>query len=109
MVGSVTHALGNVKGCAGFLHALPADGVFYFLKHKISLSTKDTVEVEGEVTENFPNAQFRVRLDSGQEIMAHLSGRMRVHRIHILPGDRVRVALSPYDLARGRIILRLES
>lgn len=66
------------------------------------------MEVEGEVTENFPNAQFRVQLDSGQVIMAHLSGRMRVHRIRILPGDRVRVALSPYDLTRGRIILRLE-
>ncbi|MFH1353776.1 MAG: translation initiation factor IF-1 [bacterium] len=72
------------------------------------MSNKDTVEVEGEVTENFPNAQFRVQLDSGQVIMAHLSGRMRVHRIRILPGDRVRVALSPYDLTRGRIILRLE-
>ncbi|PIT97815.1 MAG: translation initiation factor IF-1 [Candidatus Andersenbacteria bacterium CG10_big_fil_rev_8_21_14_0_10_54_11] len=73
------------------------------------MAQKDTVEVEGEVTENLPNTQFRVRLDSGQELMAHLSGRMRVHRIRILPGDRVKVALSPYDLARGRIILRLES
>lgn len=67
------------------------------------------MEVEGEVTENLPNAQFRVRLDSGQELLAHLSGRMRMHHIRILPGDRVRVALSPYDLTRGRIVLRMES
>lgn len=107
--GSVCHArTWESKRLKGGFHALLAYGAFYFLKRKISLSTKDTVEVEGEVTKNFPNAQFRVRLDSGQEIMAHLSGRMRVHRIRILPGDRVRVALSPYDLARGRIILRLE-
>lgn len=65
--------------------------------------------MEGEVTQNLPNAQFRVRLDSGQEIKAHLSGRMRVHRIKILPGDKVKVAFSPYDLTRGRVVLRLES
>lgn len=81
---------------------------YLFFKNLKTLSTKDTVEVEGEVVENFPNAQFRVRLDSGQEIMGYLSGRMRVHHIRILPGDRVKVALSPYDLTRGRIILRLE-
>ncbi|HLD25705.1 MAG TPA: translation initiation factor IF-1 [Candidatus Andersenbacteria bacterium] len=72
------------------------------------MGTKDTVEVEGEVLENFPNAQFKVKLDSGQEIMAHLSGRMRVNRIRLLPGDRVKVALSPYDLTRGRVVLRME-
>lgn len=68
----------------------------------------DTVELEGEVTENLPNTQFRVRLDAGQEIIAHLSGKMRVHRIRVLPGDRVKVAMSPYDLTKGRILLRLE-
>lgn len=73
-----------------------------------TLGSKDTVEVEGEVVANFPNTQFRVKLDSGQEITAHLSGRMRVHHIRLLPGDRVKVALSPYDLTRGRVILRLE-
>lgn len=66
------------------------------------------MEVEGEVAVNFPNAHFRVKLDSGQEIMAHLSGKMRVHHIRLLPGDRVKVALSPYDLTRGRIVQRLE-
>jgi len=72
------------------------------------LSNQDTVEVEGEVTENLPNAQFRVKLDAGQEIIAYLSGKMRVYRIRVLPGDRVRVAMSPYDLSKGRITLRLE-
>jgi translation initiation factor IF-1 len=72
------------------------------------LSKQDTVEVEGEVEKNLPNTQFQVLLDSGQEIIAHLSGRMRVHRIRILPGDRVKVALSPYDLTKGRIVQRIE-
>lgn len=66
------------------------------------------VEVEGEVTETLPNTQFRVKLDAGQEIIAHLSGKMRVHHIRVLPGDRVRIAMSPYDLSKGRITLRLE-
>lgn len=69
----------------------------------------DVVELDGEVTENLPNAQFRVRLDTGQEIIAHLSGKMRVHHIRVLPGDRVRVEFSPYDLTRGRIVVRLEA
>ncbi|MEX2054602.1 MAG: translation initiation factor IF-1 [Candidatus Andersenbacteria bacterium] len=72
------------------------------------MSKGDTVEVEGVVTETLPNTLFRVRLDAGQEIIAHLSGKMRVHRIRVLPGDRVRVEMSPYDLTKGRISLRLE-
>ena len=74
----------------------------------ISLSKQDYVEIEGEVTENLPNTQFRVKLESGQEIIAHLSGKMRVHRIRVLPGDRVKVEMSPYDLSKGRITLRME-
>ncbi len=66
------------------------------------------MEVDGEVTENLPNAQFRVTLSTGHEIIAHLSGKMRVHRIRVLPGDKVKVAMSPYDLTKGRIILRFE-
>lgn len=69
---------------------------------------KDTVEVEGLVTETLPNTQFRVDLDTGQKIIAHLSGKMRVHRIRVMPGDRVKVAMSPYDLTKGRITLRLQ-
>jgi translation initiation factor IF-1 len=72
------------------------------------LSKNDTVEVEGEVTETLPNAQFRVQLDAGQTIIAHLSGRMRMNHIRVLPGDRVKVAMSPYDLTKGRIIHRFE-
>lgn len=68
--------------------------------------SKEEVEVEGEVLENFPNTQFKVKLDSGQEIIAHLSGKMRMHRIRIVPGDRVKVAMSPYDLTKGRITFR---
>ena len=69
--------------------------------------SKDVVEVKGEVLENLPNMQFRVRLDSGQEIMGHLSGKIRIHRIRILPGDKVKVVLSPYDLTKGRIVFRI--
>jgi translation initiation factor IF-1 len=73
----------------------------------ISLSKKDTVEVEGEVTETLPNTLFRVQLSTGQLIIGHLSGKMRMHRIRVLPGDRVKVALSVYDLTKGRIVTRL--
>ncbi len=69
---------------------------------------KDVIELEGEVTEALPNALFRVRLETGQLILAHVSGRMRKHFIRILPGDRVRLELSPYDLTRGRITYRLK-
>jgi len=72
------------------------------------VAKNDTVEIEGKVSEALPNTQFRVDLDSGQEVIAHLSGKMRIHRIRILPGDRVKVALSPYDLTKGRIVLRME-
>ncbi|MCS7265681.1 MAG: translation initiation factor IF-1 [Armatimonadetes bacterium] len=65
------------------------------------------IEVEGTVKEALPNATFKVVLDSGQEVIAHVSGRMRVHFIRIVPGDRVKVEISPYDLTRGRIIYRI--
>lgn len=64
------------------------------------------IEVEGVVVENLPNAVFRVQLQAGHEIMAHVSGKIRMHFIRILPGDRVLVELSPYDLMRGRILYR---
>ena len=69
-------------------------------------NNKDVIEVEGVVTESLPNAQFRVKLDTGQEILAHISGKIRKHYIRILLGDKVKVELSPYDLTRGRIIYR---
>lgn len=73
------------------------------------MAKNDIIEVEGKVTEPLPNAMFRVELDSGHEILAHISGKLRLNFIRILPGDRVRVELSPYDLTRGRITYRLRS
>jgi len=70
------------------------------------LAKKDVIEVEGKVVEPLPNAMFRVELESGHEVLAHISGKIRLNFIRILPGDRVRVELSPYDLARGRIVYR---
>ena len=66
----------------------------------------DAISVEGTVTETLPNAMFRVELEGGHEVLAHISGKMRMHYIKILPGDRVTVELSPYDLSRGRITYR---
>lgn len=67
---------------------------------------EEAVEVEGKVTETLPNAMFRVELKNGHKILAHISGKMRMHYIRILPGDVVKVEMSPYDLSRGRIIYR---
>jgi translation initiation factor IF-1 len=67
---------------------------------------EDAIEVEGTVVETLPNAMFRVTLDNGHRILAHISGKMRLHFIKILPGDRVKVEVSPYDFNRGRITYR---
>ena len=67
---------------------------------------KDGIEVNGEVVESLPNAFFRVKLENDHTVLAHISGKMRMHFIKILPGDKVTVELSPYDLTRGRIIYR---
>jgi len=67
----------------------------------------DAIEVQGTITETLPNAMFRVELDNGHKVLAHISGKMRMHYIKILPGDRVTVELSPYDLTRGRITYRI--
>ncbi|MBI4550535.1 MAG: translation initiation factor IF-1 [Candidatus Omnitrophica bacterium] len=69
---------------------------------------EDAIEVEGIVVEPLPNAMFRVQLDNGHKVLAHISGKMRIHYIRILPGDRVKVELSPYDLSRGRITFRVK-
>ena len=69
---------------------------------------KDVIELEGEITEALPSALFRVKLETGQLIRAHVSGKIRKHFIRILPGDKVRVELSPYDLTRGRITYRMK-
>lgn len=72
------------------------------------IKDKDVIELEGEVTEALPNALFRVKVETGQLILAHVSGKIRRHWIRILPGDRVKVELSPYDLTRGRITYRMK-
>lgn len=70
------------------------------------MAKKDHIEVEGRIKEALPNATFRVELDNGMKVMAHISGKMRMHYIKLVPGDRVTVELSPYDLTRGRITYR---
>jgi translation initiation factor IF-1 len=73
---------------------------------ELLVAKEEAIEVEGVVKESLPNTMFRVELPTGHVILAHLSGKMRKHYIRIVPGDKVKVALSPYDLGRGRIIYR---
>jgi translation initiation factor IF-1 len=72
------------------------------------MAKEDVIEVEGTVVEPLPNTMFKVELDNGHKVLAHISGKMRMNFIRILPGDRVMVELSPYDLNRGRIIYRFK-
>ncbi|HAD80903.1 MAG: translation initiation factor IF-1 [Candidatus Edwardsbacteria bacterium RIFOXYD12_FULL_50_11] len=72
------------------------------------MAKQEGIQVEGTVVENLPNATFRVELPNGHKILAHISGKMRMHFIKILPGDKVTVELSPYDLTRGRIVYRFK-
>ncbi len=70
------------------------------------MSKEEVIEVEGVVKDPLPNAMFRVQLENGHEVLAHISGKMRMHFIKILPGDKVKLEISPYDLTRGRITYR---
>ena len=70
------------------------------------MSKEEGIQVEGTVIEPLPNAMFRVELENGHKVLAHISGKMRMHYIRILPGDKVQVELTPYDLTRGRITYR---
>jgi translation initiation factor IF-1 len=70
------------------------------------MAKEDVIEVEGVVKEPLPNAMFKVELENGHEVLAHISGKMRMHFIRILPGDVVKLEISPYDLGRGRIVYR---
>ena len=70
------------------------------------MSKEDAIELEGKVVEPLPNAMFKVELENGHQVLAHISGKMRMHYIKILPGDKVTIELSPYDLSKGRIIWR---
>ncbi|ADO83558.1 MULTISPECIES: translation initiation factor IF-1 [Ilyobacter] len=73
------------------------------------MSKKDVIELEGTVLESLPNAMFKIELENGHVILGHISGKMRMHYIKILPGDKVTVQISPYDLSRGRIVYRKKS
>lgn len=79
-----------------------------FIQHKgeNKLAKEESIEIEGVILEALPNAQFRVRLENGLEVFAHLSGKIRMHYIRILPGDKVKVQISPYDISKGRITYR---
>ena len=70
------------------------------------MAERETIEIEGTVVEPLPNATFKVELDNGHKILAHISGKMRMNFIRILPGDKVTIEMSPYDLSKGRIIWR---
>ena len=70
------------------------------------MSKEDVIEMQGEVVENLPNATFRIKLEKGHVVLGHISGKMRMHYIRILPGDKVTVQLTPYDLTKGRIVFR---
>ncbi len=70
--------------------------------------SKDVIEIEGTILESMPNAMFRVELENGHEILAHISGKIRKNFIRILPGDKVKVEMTPYDLSKGRITFRLK-
>ena len=70
------------------------------------MAKEAAIEVDGTITETLPNAMFRVKLENGHVVLAHVSGKMRMHYIKILPGDTVKLELSPYDLSRGRITFR---
>jgi translation initiation factor IF-1 len=74
--------------------------------HAKKMSKEDVIEMQGEVVENLPNATFRVKLENNHVVLGHISGKMRMHYIRILPGDKVTVQLTPYDLTKGRIVFR---
>jgi translation initiation factor IF-1 len=72
-----------------------------------TIDSKDFIELKGEILELMPAANFKIKLENGHEILGHLSGKMRMNKIRLLPGDKVRVQMSPYDLSKGRIVFRL--
>jgi translation initiation factor IF-1 len=92
------------RSCVG----LPGRHSFCVNPIRKLVAKKDAIEVEGTVIEPLPNTMFRIELENGHHVLAHISGKLRMNFIRILPGDRVRVELSPYDLTRGRITYRLK-
>lgn len=78
------------------------------MKEVIGLSKEDVIEVEGVVTDALPNAMFKVQLENGHEVLSHVSGKLRMNYIRIVPGDKVKLEMSPYDLSKGRITWRVK-
>lgn len=78
------------------------------MKEVIKVSKEDVIEVEGVVTDALPNAMFKVQLENGHEVLAHVSGKLRMNYIRIVPGDKVKLEMSPYDLSKGRITWRVK-
>jgi translation initiation factor IF-1 len=105
--GSCILLLPWVAGCGGLSVCGTPLAVSHQFEGAVRLAKKDAIEVEGEVILPLPNAMFRVRLENGHEVLAHISGKLRQNFIRITPGDTVRVELSPYDLTRGRITYRM--
>jgi translation initiation factor IF-1 len=93
---------------SGFLREFSNEFVSVMKKGDCSMAKDDVIEVEGTVIETLPNAMFKVELENGHSVLAHVSGKIRMHFIRILPGDKVTVELSPYDLTRGRITYRFK-
>jgi len=98
-----SHAPANVKRWLDARFTAPACP---YRRNFLAKAKEDAIVLEGTVTEPLPNAMFRVELENGHKVLAHISGKMRMHYIRILPGDRVQVELTPYDLERGRITYR---
>ena len=96
------------KESHAFSVSVPAEHEPPTRRRGVDLAKEEAIEVEAVVVEPLPNAMFRVEMENGHRVLAHVSGKMRKHFIRILPGDRVRVELSPYDLSRGRIVYRLK-
>jgi len=87
---------------------MPYYGITLIAENRGKLMAKDVIEIEGTILESMPNAMFRVKLENGHEILAHISGKIRKNFIRILPGDKVKVEMTPYDLTKGRITFRLK-
>ena len=107
--------MGRLSGSLGSGRTLPGNGCRGARRLPVRRETRrshlpkpkeDAIVLEGTVVEPLPNAMFRVELENGHKVLAHSSGKMRMHRIRILPGDRVQVEITPYDLSRGRITYR---
>ena len=103
---TATRPLCRARAAAGLVLVSSASRLKSVKEFALPKPKEDAIVLEGKVVEPLPNAMFRVELENGHKVLAHISGKMRMHYIRILPGDRVQVELTPYDLSRGRITYR---